>query len=188
MNSLQIPVARKEGLVIQEMSDEVLVYDLDTNKAHCLNQTAATVWKSCDGNNSIADISKLFGSQSGKTVDEDFIWLAIDQLNEKNLLAQETVTKYSGENRREIIKKVGLAAVVALPLVTSLVAPKSVSAQSRCVNPGCLCTLNMGTCTTQGGCLCNAFHGTNDCPSICTGGCAPCMVPQGAPHCNSTCS
>ncbi len=188
MNNTQIPVARKEGLVIQEMSDEVLVYDLDSNKAHCLNQTAATVWKSCDGKNSVSDISKLFGSQSGKAVNEDLIWLAIDQLNEKNLLAGEISAKYAGDNRREIIKKVGLAALVALPLVTSLVAPKSVSAQSRCLNPGCLCTLNMGTCTTPGGCVCNAFHGTNDCPGICTGGCAPCMVQMGAPHCTSTCS
>jgi len=39
MKSSQIPVARKEGLVIQETSEEVLVYDLTSNKAHCLNQT-----------------------------------------------------------------------------------------------------------------------------------------------------
>ncbi len=188
MNNLQIPVARKEGLVIQEMSDEVLVYDLDTNKAHCLNQTAATVWKSCDGRNTVADISKIFGSQSGRSVDEDLIWLAIDQLNEKNLLAEEIAAKFAGESRREIIKKVGLAAVVALPIVTSLVAPKSAAAQSRCVNPGCLCTLNMGTCNSSMGCMCNSMTGTNDCPSICTGGCSPCNVPQGAPHCSGTCS
>ena len=49
MNNSQVPVARKQGLVVQEMPDEVLIYDLDTNKAHCLNQTAAFVWKSCDG-------------------------------------------------------------------------------------------------------------------------------------------
>ncbi len=188
MDNMQIPVARKEGLVIQEMSGEVLVYDLDTNKAHCLNQTAATVWKSCNGSNSVADISKIFGSPLGKAVDEDLIWLAIDQLNEKNLLAEEVTAKFAGQNRREIIKKVGLAAVVALPIVTSLVAPKSASAQSRCVNPGCECTLTMGTCTNSGGCICNSMTGSNDCPSICTGGCSPCTVPQGAPHCGGTCS
>lgn len=42
-NSQQRPLARSEGLVIQEMPDEVLVYDLETNKAHCLNETAAFV-------------------------------------------------------------------------------------------------------------------------------------------------
>ena len=45
MDNSQYPVARKSGLVVQEMPDEVLVYDLNSNKAHCLNQTAASVWK-----------------------------------------------------------------------------------------------------------------------------------------------
>ena len=54
------PKARQHGLVIQEMPDEVLVYDLDTNKAHCLNRSAALVWRSCDGNNTVADIVREF--------------------------------------------------------------------------------------------------------------------------------
>lgn len=187
MNNLQIPVARQEGLVIQEMSDEVLVYDLDTNKAHCLNQTAAKVWKNCDGKNSVTDISKIFGSQSGNPVDEDLIWLAIDQLNEKNLLTADITAKYAGENRREIIKKVGLAAIVALPLVTSLVAPKSVAAQSQCANPACECFLNMTPCTQPGGCACSAANGTINCPPICTGGCN-CTVLQNSVHCFTNCT
>ena len=43
------PLARKEGLVIQELPVEVLVYDLDRDKAHCLNETAAMVWRKCNG-------------------------------------------------------------------------------------------------------------------------------------------
>lgn len=74
MNDSQLPIARNEGLVIQEMPDEILVYDLETNKAHCLNETAAFVWKACDGRNSIADITKLFGEQSKTIVQEDLIW------------------------------------------------------------------------------------------------------------------
>ena len=90
-NSQQRPVARKEGLVIQEMPDEVLAYDLKTNKAHCLNHTAAFVWRTCDGKNSVADITKLFGNQAGTPVQEDLVWLAIDQLNENNFLILENI-------------------------------------------------------------------------------------------------
>jgi hypothetical protein len=36
-----LALVRKEELVVQEMADEVLVYDLRTNKAHGLNQTTA---------------------------------------------------------------------------------------------------------------------------------------------------
>lgn len=133
MKSSQIPVARKEGLVVQETTDEVLVYDLTSNKAHCLNQTAATVWKSCDGTNTISDIGKLLETEAGAAVNEDLIWLAIDQLNEKNLLEKQVVPQFAGRSRREVIKKIGLATVIALPIVASLTAPASALASSSCV-------------------------------------------------------
>jgi hypothetical protein len=153
MNSSQVPVARKEGLVIQEMPDEVLVYDLDTNKAHCLNQTAAFVWKSCDGRNSVADITKLVGVDSGKAVPEDLVWLAIDQLSEKNLLANELKANFNGSTRREVIKKIGLAAVIGIPVVASLTAPTSVMAAVSCA-----CTVQ-ANCPTLPGCPTNACTG-----------------------------
>ena len=158
MNSSQVPVARKEGLVIQEMPDEVLVYDLDTNKAHCLNQTAAFVWKSCNGRNSVAEITKLVGDDSGSAVPEDLVWLAIDQLSEKNLLAKSLKANFNGSTRREVIKKIGLAAVIGIPVVASLTAPTSVLAAATCAcandtncaaMPGCPPTCNSATGTCQ---------------------------------------
>ncbi|CAN5845537.1 hypothetical protein BH20ACI4_BH20ACI4_07230 [soil metagenome] len=125
MKNPQTPTARKEGLVIQELSDEVLVYDLDSNKAHCLNQTAAFVWKACDGKNSIGAIVNDFEKQTGGKVSEDLVWLAIDQLNEKNLLTEGMPRKFEGQNRRQVLKKIGLASVIALPIVASLTAPSA---------------------------------------------------------------
>jgi hypothetical protein len=126
------PIARKNGLVVQEMSGEVLVYDLETNKAHSLNESAATVWKNCDGNNSIADLTKYFKLDSNDDVSEDFVWLAIDQLNELNLLESKIKSGSAGLNRREVIRRIGLATVVALPLVASLTAPSTVFAAGSC--------------------------------------------------------
>ncbi len=156
MNHSQIPVARKEGLVIQEMPEEVLVYDLDTNKAHCLNKTAAFVWKSCDGKNSVADIKNLFGSDSGN-VSDDLVWLAIDQLNENNLLENEIKANFNGQTRREVIKKIGLAAVIGIPVVASLVAPTSIMAVVSCA-----CTTNID-CTNQPGCPTTCQTATGAC-------------------------
>lgn len=132
MNNSQRPIARKAGLVVQEVPDEVLVYDLESNKAHCLNQSAAMVWRSCDGNNSVADIAKLVESQAGGKVTEDFVWLAIDQLSENNLLEQQIATSFAGQSRREAIKKIGLASMVAIPVIASLVAPQSALAAQSC--------------------------------------------------------
>ena len=161
MNNSQFPIARKTGLVVQEVPDEVLVYDLDNNKAHCLNQSAAMVWRSCDGNNSVADIAKLVETQAGSKVTEDFVWLAIDQLSENNLLEQQIKTGFAGQSRREAIKKIGLASMVAIPVIASLVAPQSALAASSCncngsadcqtpANAQCPSTVNcngVGICT-----------------------------------------
>lgn len=126
----QNPIARNNGLVVQETSGETLVYDVNSNKAHCLNATAAFVWKACDGNNSVAEINNLLEKEFGTTVHEDLVWLAIDQLGKDNLLETALETKVSGLSRREVIKRVGIASVVALPIVASLVAPNSVLAVS----------------------------------------------------------
>ena len=48
-----VPKARHNKLVIQELEDEVLVYDLERNQAHCLNRTAALIWEHCDGKQTV---------------------------------------------------------------------------------------------------------------------------------------
>lgn len=169
-DSLQKPIARSVGLVIQEMPDEVLVYDLETNKAHCLNETAAFIWSACNGKNSISDITRLFVNQSNKSVDESLVWLAIDQLSEINLLEFELRANFQGQTRREVIKKIGLASVIALPIVASLVAPIDALANTTCsqvvAGGGGGCTTGNGTpcsgipctaCADAGcGCVCNS--------------------------------
>ena len=151
MNNSQRPIARKSGLVVQEVPDEVLVYDLESNKAHCLNQSAALIWRSCDGNNSVSEIAKLVEAQAGGKVTEDFVWLAIDQLSENNLLEKQIASTFAGQSRREVIKKIGLASMVAIPVIASLVAPQSaLAAQScNCNNPGqCGTPPNLGCPST----------------------------------------
>lgn len=165
-NGPQNPVARHSGLVVQEMPDEVLVYDLDTNKAHCLNQSAAFVWRSCDGSNSVLDIVQQFESDGRGKVTEDFVWLAIDQLNETGLLESKVAPKFPGQSRRQVLKTIGLASVVALPVIASLVAPKSAYGVSSCV-----CTSD-NQCTTQTTC-----PSTTHCNNL--GRCAPDVPRQG---------
>jgi len=160
MKNSNNPVARQNGLVVQEMPDEVLVYDLDTNKAHCLNGSAALVWKSCDGNNSIADIMKRFESAGSGKVSEDFVWLAIDQLNENGLLENSVAPRFAGQSRRQVLKTIGLASMVALPVIASLVAPPSALGAVSCV-----CT-SPALCANQTGC-----QSTTNCNG--TGICAP---------------
>jgi hypothetical protein len=143
------PLARREGLVIRELADEVLVYDLDRDRAHCLNQTAASVWQCCDGRTSTAEIARALGKRVGAPVDEKLVWLALDQLAENDLLEIRPFTPPSlaGLNRRQLVRVLGLAAVVAVPLVTSIVAPTAVQA-GTCFAAGHACASGPQCCST----------------------------------------
>jgi Coenzyme PQQ synthesis protein D (PqqD) len=143
----QVPRARKEGLVVEELPDEVLIYDEDRNKAHCLNQTAALIWKHCDGQTSVEGVASLLERELKTPVKEEVIWFALDQLGKYHLL-QEPIVRPSEMpkfSRRELVKKLGLAA--SIPMVLSILAPEA-SAALSCVNNAC----PQGTC--KGSCVC----------------------------------
>lgn len=134
------PEARRNGIVTQEMSDELLVYDLESNKAHCLNSTASFVWRNCDGENTVDDIRAEFEQKTGQTVSEEIIVLAFEQLHSTELILSSGNVPASGISRRELLKKAGFAAAVALPLVSSLAVPSNVFASLSGSPSGSPCT------------------------------------------------
>ena len=148
-----IPEMRKKGLVVQELSGEVLVYDRERNKAHCLNSTAALVWNHCDGKTSVAQITRAIEREIKAPVDEDVIWLGVDQLSKTHLLQERARVpeNKSGLSRREVMKRIGLAAAVALPVVTSIMAPTAAQA-ANCLPSGSACTTGAQCCSL----LCNS--------------------------------
>ena len=177
MQNLQKPVARHEGLVVQEMPDEVLVYDLNTNKAHCLNKSAAAVWKNCDGSNSISDIAAILKNEFKTQVSDDFVWLAIDQLGKDELLEQKLTAPANGLTRREAMRRVALASLVALPVVASLTAPTAAQAASVCqsLNQSCTCGVSNPNQTSA---TCGELGGSA--AGTCAGACVCGNIPQGS--------
>lgn len=130
----QKPLSRKENIVVQELEGEVLVYDLGNNKAFCLNETSAIVWEACDGNRSIPEISELVGKKLNSSANEELVWLALDQLKNEQLLndSENLEITFNGLSRREAVRKVGLASLVALPVIMGITAPAAHAAGSAC--------------------------------------------------------
>lgn len=183
MNNNVVPKARKENLVVQELNGEVLIYDLDTNKAFCLNEASMRVWQACDGNKNVSEIRSALSKQFNSQINDDFVWLALDQLKKENLIENkdEVVADFNGMSRREVIRKVGIASVIALPLISSLVAPPAISAQSVSCNTGTSCTCPNGTGTG------------NTCKANCTAANANCLCRNvtcngGGNNCVGTCA
>ncbi len=171
------PKSRKDNLVVQELDGEVLIYDLQNDKALCLNLTSALVWQACDGHKSIAEISDWVGEKLNTANNEDLVWLALDQLKKEKLIENgaEITNQFEGMSRREVVRKIGLSSLIAIPVVASLVAPVAAQTSSicgmlstvtACTNPGptncptanqrangCRCTTNSNCCS--GSCLIN---------------------------------
>ena len=157
-----LPTSRQARLVIQELPDEVLIYDLNRDRAHCLNQAAAFVWKQCDGRTTVAEALARFEEEFGVDADEAMIWLALDQLEKFDLL-QERVRRPDRMNRvsrRALIRSMGLAAAVAVPLITSIGIP-TVQAFTSCRPNGASCFGNGNCCSNH--CVITAGHDTGTC-------------------------
>lgn len=49
---------REEDLLIRELGEELLIYDLRRHRAYCLNQTAAFIWRLADGRTSVREMAR----------------------------------------------------------------------------------------------------------------------------------
>ena len=143
------PVARRNGLVVRDLADEVVVYDKERHEAHCLNGTAATVFRNADGQRSVSDLAVLLSADGGSGA-EELVEMALGQLGEARLLESGPSFAWEpGLPRRDVMRNVGLAAAVLLPLVTSILAPTPAQAAATCVlfDAGCASESDGTPCT-----------------------------------------
>lgn len=163
MNIRLKPRAKSDNLVVQDLADEILIYNLENNKAFALNETARLVWQSCDGKNDVGQIAASMTKKLDQNVPDDLVLLALNDLRKQNLVEPGAdLPAFSASTRREVIKRAGLASMVALPVIGSMLAPKAVMAISVNCNacsmkadpciPGCEGVL--GFCWDNAGCGC----------------------------------
>lgn len=152
------PVSRKANLVTQEHEKEILIYDLLIDKAFSLNETSSMVWNLCNGANSVSEITADLSKKLDSPVDEDFVWLALEQLKKENLLenGDEVTIKFGNFSRRDVIRKIGLSTMILLPVISSVISPPALQAASVACRGNCRCpnttTTNCnGSATTVGG-------------------------------------
>jgi hypothetical protein len=154
-NAERMPRARQRGLIIEDLPGEVLVFDSERDRAHCLNETAALVWKYCDGKTTISQMARnLERDLNTPNVDERMVSYALEQLSRDHLLDESFVpaAMLSGLTRRQMVRTLGIAAVIAVPVVTSIVVPTARAATT--------CTALGGACTGSATC----------CSGLCSGG------------------
>jgi hypothetical protein len=157
------PVARNSELAVEELGDEVLVYDLSTDEAHCLGATAARVWRACDGDTTVEALERTLGLTA------DDVTKALEELERCSLLAAPP----AGITRRELnlkVTKVG-AAAAALPFIVSVAVPAIAAATPTVAQCRAGFTSGCGSCSLKGCCCCGPGGGvTKDCVPTATCG------------------
>ena len=147
----KLPQAHNENMVVQHLNDEVLIYNLQTNKAVCLNSTSAIVFNNCDGKTTFDELKSKY------KFNDDLIYFTLDKLDENNLLDNyRTGEHFAGLSRREVIKRVGMGSLIALPVISGLVAPSAAFAASGGQANGTTCTNPNGSQCQSGICT-NTF-------------------------------
>jgi len=136
-NGQILPQARRDHLLVQAIDDEVIVCDTERHKAHCLNRTAARVWEHCDGQTSVADVARRLTRELQTPIEPPMVLLAVEQLGKAHLLT-EGPKPPGGLSRRELLKRLGVAAALALPLVTTIRTPAAAQGAS-CIPLGAPC-------------------------------------------------
>ena len=131
-----LPEARRDGIIVRHFEGEVLIYDVERDKAHCLNSLAGQIWRHCDGTNTPSEIAASLSHQKGATLDDNIVLLGLEELRRSHLLVEsDQVTQripQTGMSRREAVRRIGLGAAIALPLVASLAVPTAVEAAVSC--------------------------------------------------------
>jgi hypothetical protein len=195
------PRARTDDLVIEEVDDELLIYDSENKRAHCLSEVAARVWRACDGESDVSALSETL------ELSAEVVKQALDELEALELLGTQgdlqVLRAGSGNGngngngrmtRRQLTgrsARVG-AGVLAIPLVYSI----NVSSAMAVLTPTPFqCFLHTaqscGTATSCGrtaGCCC-CCQGGGSC-KICTSVAAcpgfDCGGGETGTHCSST--
>lgn len=148
-DEIRFPRARRQDLLIEELAGELLIYDVAKSKAHCLNQSAAAIWKHCDGARSIADLARHLCAGLAQGDGEQLVRLGLERLRRRGLLEDAQPFEGVDLSRRMLIRKLAVAAAavgIIAPLISTVIAPTPANAAScfpsgaPCISPAACCS------------------------------------------------
>ncbi len=172
--------ARREGLVVTEVGDDLVVYDERSSHLHTVPAAIAAVWRSCDGVATREQIASTVGLSSPQ------VEAALLQLRQANLMEGESPRDVPTQGRRRFLKQAALGVAIV-----SVTAPMAASASSVAPGP----VVPAGQCWYQNPGndnvwqeesfdyeTCRLLDGCHEGENESSGGCYKWTVGQNEPH------
>lgn len=121
------PNVKTSEILQQVVGEELLIYNLETNQAFCLNQMSADIYNLCDGTNEIPLIAE-------KTqLPIEIVQVAINGFSKQNLLTETIKLPVS---RRDLLRNLTIT-TIALPVIQTIAVPIAAqAASSDCAGTG----------------------------------------------------
>jgi Coenzyme PQQ synthesis protein D (PqqD) len=148
-SAMEFPKARNSDLLTEEIDGELLIFDVLSNRAHCLNRSAAAIWQHCDGSRSLGALATHLFPALERTEGEQLVRVGVERLRRRRLLEDSTVEPMVDLSKRHMIKKMAMmaaAAGIAAPIVSSVLAPTPAYAVS-CLPRGMVCSSGVNCCS-----------------------------------------
>jgi hypothetical protein len=154
------PERRKDGLIVRELQGELLVYDIERHVAHCLNATAASVFRRCDGLATERQMASGLRAEMQAPIDESWVLLALARLGAANLLEPRSIDAIAEprRSRREMVRSASRVGLALLPMLVSVPVPAAAQGAATCV---------LSCAGEPDGQPCGF---SNPCTSVCVGG------------------
>lgn len=126
---MQLPEARTTDIIEQEAGAELLIYDTRIDKAYHLNETSKIIYTACAERMTLDELKRRH------RFSDDLIHFALDEMRASGLIEGEISDRFSELSRRDVIKRVGIGTLAALPVIAALTAPTAANAASGCPSP-----------------------------------------------------
>ena len=146
-----LPRLRTSDIIVRELQGELLIYDVVTNNALCLNPAARLVSDHCDGVTTMGEVVDKLGTGANAASAEVVVLSVLSRLQKEGILEGSIDLPDEADlpSRRRLLSAAAMVGA-ALPLVSLLVVPSAMAQQSGCIGSEqpCLSVEDTSCCPT----------------------------------------
>lgn len=138
MSALDSLCFQQRKLIAKNIENELLLFERESNTAHCVNEAAAEIWTACEQPRTAEEVTQFLRLRKPE-LNEEIVFECLNRMVDSRLLdAIQPATVCV--QRRELIRRAGLVAAALLPIaITSVVIPPAAEAAS-CAQLGQACS------------------------------------------------
>ena len=135
---------QQKKLVAKRLENELLLFECESNTAHCLNEIAAEIWRACERQRTAIEITEVLHIRR-PDLQEEIVFECLIRMADRGLLEEFHAENISLQ-RRELMRRARLVAAALLPIaMTSVIIPPAAEAAS-CAQLGEACSLTHPCC------------------------------------------